>query len=297
MITRLPNGNIGDKIPLAEVKRPIIMLPTATLGASLTAVENLTTWKTLIYTDLSAYVIRGLTAYENTTDDAAVQTAPKGQKFQTNRPPISLGFMLDSNWSDYKDILKSFQGGSYRVAYELEDGRFLVMLNSAGTYQGFPGRVYATSKVINPVGDVANGYKVNVYHDDFADFESAVIVDPDWDFNELVLAMPVGVDMHVTTAFNADDVVVLIRDRSTGEGIEDFVVADFEVVDSNWLDTPAITAAVDGDNGYYTLTLQKGAVPGSLAAGDWITFRLNKVTSSVTSYLSNLLTVVGDGSS
>lgn len=96
----------------------------------------------------------------------------------------------------------------------------------------------------------------------------------------------------------AGDIEVLVRERAgnTWTGKEDLVVADFEVVGSNHLDKPIISALVEVGAGVYTLTPEKGDTPGALAAGDWIEVRVNQKTATVTNYLSNRVPLIGTAS-
>jgi hypothetical protein len=64
------------------------------------------------------------------------------------------------------------------------------------------------------------------------------------------------------------------------------VVADFEVLDSSELVTPAVATVTSISGGDYTLTLTK-ATSTPLAAGDMVVIRVNKKAASITQYLSN----------
>lgn len=286
----LPNGAVGNKCPLMPVKGVILTNKTFTLGAW-SAALNFATWKAAVDTNLTMYPMNGLIDYEPTTDDPNVVTSGIGQKkMHTTRPAPSGRFTIDTNLCDFTEMLAELKGAHYGVIYYLEDGRFLVKLEpTTGVFKPFPATVTAFTKGL-PTKEGNNNFMVDIFHRDIRDFDKAVLLEPAWDYADLISAVPAGLRMWVSTAFAADDVIVTVVDRC-GDPHADLVGGDFEVLSSNQLDTPAITAAVEGADGVYTLTLQKGATPGSLSAGDYIEFRVKDGTGPYT-YLSNRLTVV-----
>jgi hypothetical protein len=290
--TYKPHGSVASKVPLSEIRGILICDNTLSLG-TLSAAYSFATWKAAVDTNLTMYPIRGISSYEPTTDDPNILTAQQGQKYVTNRPTPSVVVYADINHSDYMDYVKELRGGQYGVIYYLKDGKYMVRRTSAGLHKPFPARIYAVPKGIPMVGDIANNFPIHIMHNDFDDFESATLIDPEWDFDDLVLATPSGLDMYITTAYNTTSgkVVVQINDRF-GTGVTGFVVGDIEELSSNFLTSPACTAVTDNGAGSYDLTLQKNVSPANLAAGDYITIRVKKTVSTVHTYLSNRLTVV-----
>jgi len=52
-----------------------------------------------------------------------------------------------------------------------------------------------------------------------------------------------------------------------------------------------VSAAVDNTGGSYTLTLQKGAVPADIAAGDYMVLQVKKKTGDIHDFISNRMFV------
>jgi len=277
---------------MKEVRHIILTSKSFTLGA-LSAAYSYATWKAAVDTNLTMFPLRGITSYENTTDDPNVLTTAKTQKYVTNRPAPSALAYLDSNHCDYIDLVKELKGGHYGVIYYLEDGSFLCRRSTKGVFSGFPARVTAINKGIPLPGDIANNYPVHIHHIDYDDFENAALIKPAWDIDDLILAIPAGLTMWQTSNCASGDVSVQINDRC-GDGVTGFVSADFEELSSNYLVSPSITAVTDSGAGVYVLTLSKAASPVDIEAGDYITFRVKKTVATVVTYLSNRLTVVGD---
>lgn len=287
----LPNGLVECKVPLAEVKRVIICDKDVSFSG-LSDVYNVATWRGFINDTLEMFVTPGQTSYEVTTDDPNVLTTAEGQKYVTNQPAPSALVYLDSNWCDYSDLLANLKGGMYGVIYELKNGMIYLKRNPAdGTFRPFPARLTAINKGIPLAGDIANNFPVHIHHTDYHDFMKAALIAPAWSMEELILAMPVGVSMVITTPYASGDVVVYVTERC-GEGVEDLTASDFEVLGSNYLADAAVTAATDDGDGYYTLTIQKDTPAANLADGDYVIIRVNLI-DTVTTHLSNRLTVEG----
>ncbi len=284
----LPNGSVDCKVPLAEVRHVILTTKTFSLGG-LSAAYSFATWKAAVDTALTMWPLRGITSYEVTTDDVNIMTTQQGQKYVTNRPAPSALVYLDGNHCDYMDMVRNLKGGHYGVIYVLKNGQILVKRDATGNFKPFPARLTAVNKGVPLPGDITNNFPLHILHTDYDDFENAALIDPAWDFDNLILAIPAGLNMWITTAYTSGDVVVMVTDRG-GSGRAGFAAADFEVLGSNYLTSPAVTALVDGGAGVYTLTIQKGAVPADLTAGDYVIIRVKDGAGPYT-YLSNRLTV------
>lgn len=286
----MPNGSVSTQKLWAEVKR--VHFATTDLSfATHTAAYNLNNWKVAIAQNEYLYATRGLCQIDVTTDDKNVITTAKTTKFTSNHPAPSAIAYLDSNIEDFLDVARNFKGGQYGVIYELEDNT-LVMMYEDHTFKPIPARLDATYKGIPMSGD-ANNFPVTIHHNDYRDFEKLIILDPDWDLDELGLAMPAGLRMDVTgdcSAAGGCTVTVHVTDRG-GDGETGLTSSDFEVIESNYLDTAAVTAATDDGSGDYTLTLQKGSTPADLAAGDYMTIRVKVTSGSDITYCSNEVTI------
>jgi hypothetical protein len=290
----LPNGNISEcKYPLPEVRRVYLVDPDMTAFTGLADVYNLASWKSKIQTSLDIHVLQGKTSYEVTTDDPNIITTDETQKLITNRPAPSAIVYLDTNFCDYQELLRELRGGTYGVIYELKDHSIMMRRTSSGTYTSLPARIYAVGKGIPISGEIQNNFPLYINHIDFEDFENAVIIKPNWNPIELAEAMPIGLNMIITTAENAGDVVVLVTERC-GDGYAGLTAPDFVVLSSSYLTTPAVTAAVDGGAGVYTLTIQKNTPAEDLAAGEYIEIQVKNTSSTVVTHISNRLTIVAN---
>jgi hypothetical protein len=252
-------------------------------------------WKTKIYTDLTVWIPRNIDSYENTTDDPNIVTSDSSTKKSiTNNPAPSGTFWLDANFCDYKNLQEELRGGTFGIIYELKDGSFLMKQNSDGTFAPFPANLTALNKGFPMPGDINKNWQVHIFHHDYADFRISAIVEIAWNTNDLVLAMPLGINLRATEEYgdsSAGEIKVYITERCS-DPIIGLVVADFEVTGSNNLVSPAVETVVEDGNGHYTVTLQKLVVPEDLASGDYIQWRVNKIATLITSQISNTLITV-----
>ena len=285
----LPNGiNKTCIIPLAEVASVIFTNQDVTFD-SLSDVLNLATWKGKIQEDLEVYVVAGVYDYENTTDDPNIITLGSTKKLITNEPIPSAKLLLESNFCDYLEVMKSFKQGTYGIIYMLRDGQMLMWKDSTGKPRPFTANLVAISKHIpGKSADIANSYPLFVNHQSVAEFKDAILVNPAWNASvELIAAMPIGLNMTQVSVVTAGDVDVYVSERC-GEAVENLVVGDFEVLDSSGLVTTVVAVAADNDGGSYTLTLQKGSAV-DIAAGEYMVIRIKHLNSAIVEMVSNRL--------
>lgn len=292
----LPGGINGDcQIPLSEVKNIII----TDKDVKFTNAEKLvfTNWKTKIQQSLTIYAVAGLDSYENTTDDPNIVTGTVSKtKKVTNRPVPSFRFFLESNLCDFKDVLRTLKGGIYGVFYELHGGVILGAQDVAGAeigyFKPFKCRIDAVSKLLAET-DATNSFPVYVNHLNYSQVENQFALEPAWDTAELAEAMPVGLNIYSTGVYAAGSQSVQVTVRC-GENKTGLLAADFdESTTLSNVAVPAITAVTDNGGGSYTLTVQKGAVPANLVAGDIVYVRVKVLSGSDVTHVSNWLRIEG----
>lgn len=288
-VAYLPNGSVDCNVPLADVAGVILCNKSLSLGA-LAAVYSYSTWKAAVDTNLTMYPLRGVTDYEITTDDPNISTAPlTGRKRVTNRPAPSAVFYVDSNICDFTDMLRELKGSQYGVILYLRDGKFLVYRNPyTGIYKPIRCTLDAVTKGVPAKGEQDKQFPVYVNFLDSDDFENVVLIDPQFDFQDLVAATPAGLTMWVTTVWASTKVVVQVNDRG-GSGRAGFTAPDFVVLSSNMLTTPAVASIVDNTGGSYDLTITK-ATSTPLSAGDYVIVQI-KDGSGPYAYISNRLRI------
>ena len=293
----LPGGINGDcTIPLSEVKNIII----CDKDVKFTNAEKdvITNWKTKIQQSLTIYAVSGLDSYNNTTDAPNIVTGTVSKtKKVTNRPVPSFEFFLESNFCDFKEVLRTLKGGVYGIFYELHGGVILGAQDVSGAeigyFKPFKCRVDAVSKLLAEV-DSTNAFAVYVNHLNYAQVENQFYLEPAWDTAELAEAMPVGLNIYATgiitaaTATQAYKVSVRCGDNKTGLVVGDL---EFSTTMSNVLTPNAGTFAETG-GGTYTTVIEK-ATSSLITSGDIVYMRVKVISGSDVTHLSNWLRIEG----
>jgi hypothetical protein len=288
----LPQGiNAACLQDMKEIKGILITSYSATF-TSRTNAEALSAWKTKIQTDLSVFVPLGINDYDVTTDDPNIVTHNSTRKAIGNQPIPSAKFYLAGNFCDYKDMLAAFNGGPYRMFFVDANGGIYGTATATGVVKGFACNVHAITKGL-PLKEIGQNFPLFVNFLSYEEFKSAVLVSPAWNVMiELTEAMPVGYTIFAQSTYSTSTSKITVKiTQRCGSGVTGLLAADFEVVQSNDLTSPAVTAVTDSGNGLYDLTVQKAVSPVALAVGDYVIIRVKKVTSTVVNYISNRLTV------
>ena len=289
----MPAGLNADCLaPLAQV-RNFIILEKGTSFDSLGDFSNASVWETKIKQGLSVWVSGGLTDYEPTTDDPNIKTSGLGKKFVTSTPVPSGVFNLDANFCDYSQLKNTLKGATYDIVYILEDGTVHARLKSDGKYYGFGARVNAIDKGIAKKGDIDMNFSVYVGHLSYEEFLEGVLVKMAWN-PELVLAaaMPIGMSIQIITPYsNATGLVICRIHTRCGAKYTGLAVADFEIVETNDLDTPVFDSITDNGDGTYDVEICAPAL-SPLSVGDYAIIRVKELSGSDVVSVSNRLYVV-----
>ena len=290
---KLPAGLNSDCLKTPAPVRNLIITDKTLSFASLSAFLNKSIWEGKVETDLSVWAAAELFDYDKTTDDASIETTAFNKKLVNRLGTPSMIAFFDTNVGDYNQLLATLKGGTYGVMFLLEDNTLVARDGGDGLVKPFTCRITASGADIPLKETLANSYPAIVNFTSVSEFKKRLFKVPAWDVNEaILLALPVGLDILAAGAFGAvaDEIEVQINERS-GDAVTGLAVADFEVTESNDLDTPAVTTVVDNGLGSYTLTLEKGAVPASLDPGDYMVIRVKALTALVVDQISNELYV------
>lgn len=289
----LPQGiNKSCVLDLKEIKNIIITSESASF-TSLANAASVVQWKAKLQTDLSVWAPMGLNDYDPTTDDPNIVTMPvSGRKAITNKPVPSAVFRLMSNYCDYKELLNTLKGGTYRVIFIDSNNTIWGTVTSAGYFKGYACTLNAITKGV-PLKETQNNFTVYANFLNYDEFEAGYGVSLTWSPTiELTENAPVGLSMVAAGAYSLTPGTIAVQiNTRCGDGYAGLLAADFEVLESNGLTSPAVTTVSGGTLGAYTLTVQKGSSPISLAAGDYVVIRVKKVSATIVTHISSRLTI------
>jgi len=258
-----------------------------------TTALNSTTWRAAISgltEDVRTILMVPINAFENTTDDVEIVTSQLGKKSVTSKPIPSGLLYLDASLCDYKQ-LHDLEGTWFEFVPFFQDGTQWMTRSSDGTLKGF--RCKIATKAGLPPEDKMQSFPMYLMFDNYAEFENVVVINPDYTFNDLLDYSAVGLDIRITTAYTAGDVIVKITKRGSGDGLTGLVVGDFEVLKSNGEPTVAVTVASDDGLGQYTLTIKKDndGTPANLSSGEYAIIQCHDDDDTYVTYLSHSLKV------
>ncbi|MCK5605274.1 hypothetical protein KAR91_25505 [Candidatus Pacearchaeota archaeon] len=257
----------------------------------------LSNWTTKVTQDLTINASTVLDSYNVTTDDPNIVTgAVSKSKKVTNTPVPSFEIFLDSNVCDFKQALNTLKGGTYGMFYILQNGSILGTIDQSGSnigsFKPLRATITANTKGIQEV-DSTQAFRVYVNHTSYKEWENQFYFEPIWDSQEIIDAMPIGLNMIMTAVYAAGDQVVQVKTRCEGNYVG-LVVGDFDEDETQGnVDTPAITAIVDDGGGAYTLTAEKDVVPANLVDGDVLACRVKILSGSDVTHISNYIYIEG----
>lgn len=290
------SGGLNQDCSAAMKEIKNILIVDKDVSFSYSDKETLSNWTDKIKQDLTIAVIPGYN-YSVTTDDPNIVTSPIGKtKSIQGKSTPSLEFIVKVNSCDFKELLNAYKGGKYGVFFEMQGGNIEGWSDQSGSeigyFKPFTSVVEAFSKGAQEI-DSVEAFKVYLFFTKERQFTDFLLFTPSFGVDELMEAMPVGLNMDKTAVYATSDQSVQVNIRCDN-GYTGLVVADFETsADRSNVSTPAVTAVSDDGGGGYTLTVEKSVVPETLVAGDIVVLRVKKLSASDVTHVSGWITVEG----
>jgi hypothetical protein len=229
-------------------------------------------------------------SYQNNTAEPDRNTNQLGISRKVSDPlPMLVGF-IDRSYCDYQ-TLNGIDGKEKDVILFLKSGKVWHSKNSSGGYIGF--RANISKRHNAPLADNSvEGMPIYIDFEYLEDLKNGMITTLNFSVKELVDAIPVGLNMKVSTAYSAGDVIVDINKRCSLTPFADITdETSFEVLYTETGSTDLdidVTAVVKTSAaiGRYTLTIKKDAstTPANITSGVWI--RAVENDGSVLTYVS-----------
>jgi hypothetical protein len=215
-----------------------------------------------------------------------------GRKAITNNPVPSMILRMMANPCDYKEMLNTLLGGTYRIFIIDSNNTIWGTKTFAGYFRGFACNISAVTGGI-PLKETQNNYRVFVNFQSYDEFKAMSGVSVSWSPTiDLTESMPVGLSLETNDTYSLTPGTIAVQiNTRCGSGYAGLAAADFEILESNNLTSPAVTSVTDSGLGAYTLTVQKGSSPISLAAGDYVVIRVKKLSTTLVTHLSSRLTI------
>ena len=190
--------------------------------------------------------------------------------------------MLEVASGDFIELMNALSNGLYGVYFILTNGNIKGWVDGDGVFQPFSARIHGSTSGVQLLDKPEDYYPLDILFQDYDEFKSAVIADLTWNADrELVAAMPFGLSVIPTAAYNVTSGIQAVQITSRGVDGDllpytGLITSDFAVISSN-VTTPAISAS-GGTAGLYDIVLNKEATPVPLAAGDYMIIQVKKGT-------------------
>lgn len=261
-------------------------------GATLSAPAALATYTGIFAVDNPAGMFAPISrGYQNNTAEPERNTSAVGFTEKTSDPlPMLVGF-LNKSYCDYK-TLYGLDGKEKDVVLFLKNGKVWHSVNSAGAAIGFRAKISIRKNAPGADNSVEN-FPIYMDFMYMEDLDNAKLTTLAFSVKELNDAVPVGLNMAVTTAYATGTVTVDINKRCSLTPYAGIATADdFDVLytESGSPDLDIDVTAVDITSaaiGRYILTIKKnaGSTPANLTKGVWI--RAKKLNATVLTYISD----------
>lgn len=273
----LPNGSARAAC-ITDQPTTLIPMVFGTKFTNYASVKNYETWRAMIQDALTAYPTLAIRNVAPTKPAETKETDGSGSEITTRLSPGGAVVTLRTNAADFKEMLKTMEGGNYSVVIGLGSNKVLMTENEKGELVGFTGQCTAIPTGFPGKDAKLEEFQISINWDNIDEWKNYRIVTLPVYLKELNEKVPLGMDMQVKTALSSTTMTVLVTLRSDGSYEDDTLTAVIE--DSSDLTSPAVTPVLVS-NGEYTLTITKAVTPVALVAGDWIKFHLVKMSTLV----------------
>jgi len=291
----IPNGQVLKEC-INEQLTSLIVFDNDVSFTNYVDAENSETWRALIQegtlaSDIQAYISLDVYNVTSTQPSPNKETDGAGNETTTRFAAGSAIFNLRTNPCDFKQILQTMQGGSYKFALGLGENKvMLVENNKTGVLKGFSGQ--GTSHPYFPAKDAKiEEFKIEINWSDVNEWRNYRIIELPISLKELAEFTPLGLDMQVKTQLASSDMDVKVATRCAASisDLETDTLTGEVTKFYAGLDTPTASPAAGTSAGDYTVTVQKSAVPEDLEQGDFIEYQVVKKTGSVYEKVSNVV--------
>jgi hypothetical protein len=274
---------------IGAMDAPLITLPDVK-WTSRADFQNTETMRVKIQEDLGVYVTRKISGADITQPEARNETTGFGAQVTTGVTPGSVIVYLESNSCDFNEMMSAYNGGTFRIVPFGEDGYYDGYLMPNGEIKGFEAQIYAVPISVASVDNQVQQWKLLINWKNAEQFRSRVRVKSPKTLEGLLEWMPSGLTALINTAYDTGTGIQVIDvSKRCSTDIETEVLTG-EVLDNGNVLSPTASPTSNAD-GTYDATIQKGAVPGNLANGDYLTYRVVKKTGSVYEKISNAIPV------
>ena len=231
-----------------------------------------------------------LLSFEKTTDDITIQTSALGVKDKDGDPIPSALAYLDISAADYQ-TLKGLENQWWDIILYTDQGRQFGTQTGVN-YKGLRAKI-AFKYDLPPQDNAQTSYAMYIFFREADQFKNLAYAAPDYNFNDLLDFVPVGMKLEITTAYliETSTVVVKVTKRGTDDAITGLDAADFYVNASDGTPVVSVVSITDNGGGSYSLLLQQNTAvtAAALTAGSYYILQAAQDDATYATYLSNVV--------
>jgi hypothetical protein len=281
----MPNGgNVNCNTPLKRATA-LFIYDADYKYSTASAVDNKENQRVLIQ-ETEKLIVLPVRGMEVTGSEVQVTTDPYGDNLITGETSGGLRAYVKTNACDFKEMLQTFKGGTYRVGAFLDDGSVYLSQDGDGV-RGIKSNLYAEALNMPTQDGADQQFVLRVDFQSIDEIRDFKIIPVNYTINELLDYVPVGLSMSVT-AISTTSFTATVTTRCTSTPFTSDLT--FEPISGMGnVEVPSFTPTNNAD-GTYTVVTTKDTVPTSFAAGDYQKFRAVAKTGAVIDYVTNVET-------
>lgn len=272
--------------------QPIIGVLISAKNTTYTYAELQTIAKTKTNISLAAGIVSiyvPVSGFNNTSDEANVETSSTGIKSVFTQPVPSARISLDRSFDDYRQFFR-MNSTVVEVEFITSDAKRGLIMQSNGVYKGLRGQIFAASAFPNFENN-QEAHPIDIFFKDVAEFQNLEFMQMSYTASEIEGLVPVGLTLRATGAYATPAGTIAVKATKRNSAVGYAGLDTWVIIDSNVADA-AVTATA-GTDGSYSLLVQKESTPVDLVAGDYVTVQANKTVSTYATYITNPLTING----
>lgn len=277
-INGFPAGWNKDAICLLEAYKGIV-ITKSDVEVPLALAANKSAWLPFVQESLSA-VYYDFNDYEPTIEDPEVEEDAYKRRKTTRTFAPSMTAYVHLGTCDWRELLSTFRGGSYRIYGVMENGA-LHGFQSGTNFKPFSATIQAVNRGIPVAGELMKFNRLDIYFQDLDEFDMFTTVQPNFNVSSTFkMEMPTGYNLTVNS-YNGT-VATATTNVRCGDFIDVFdETADWEVVNTN---SSASITAVSVAGNVYSISI-------ALASGEYADIRLKKLNGSVVTDVSGTVRI------
>ena len=222
--------------------QPIVGVIISAKNTTYTFAELATIAKTKTNISLAAGIVSlyfPISGFNNTSDEANVETSNTGVKGVFNKPVPSIRVFLDRSFDDYRSFIR-LNNTIVEVELITQDNMRLMTPVSNGSYKGFKGQTFATAAFPNFENN-QESHPIDIFFKNVSEFDAMEAIPMSYSGSDIEALVPVGLNLRATGAYATPAGTIAVKATKRGSSVGYAGLDTWVVIDSN-VASAAVTA-------------------------------------------------------